>query len=304
MSTQATTMPPARGSQAISAARRMYWLVRRELWESRSIYLAPLAVAALIGAASLIGAVHLPVRLHALAALDPVEQHRVIEEPYTLAALLIMFTTMVVGIFYSLDALYGERRDRSVLFWKSMPVSDTATVLAKASIPLLVLPLVTFAITVVTYVFMLLLGSARMLVSGQSPAPLWAHLPFLKLSLELLYHLVAFHGLWWAPYWGWLLLVSAWSRRTPFLWAVLPPLAVAMLERIAFRTTYFGALLGLRFGGGPDDASSSSGTMTMASMTPGSPAQFLLSPGMWMGLAVAAALLAAAVRLRRWRGPI
>ena len=58
-----------------------------------------------------------------------------------------MGTAFIVGIFYSLDALHGERRDRSILFWKSMPVSDLTTVLSKASIPLVVLPLLSFAIS-------------------------------------------------------------------------------------------------------------------------------------------------------------
>ena len=59
-------------------------------------------------------------------------------------------------MFYCLDALYGERRDRSILFWKSLPVSDLTTVLSKASIPIVVLPLLTFAVTVATQLIMLL----------------------------------------------------------------------------------------------------------------------------------------------------
>ena len=72
--------------------------------------------------------------------------------PFTFAALLLMFTTsFIVGVFYCVDALQGERRHRSILFWKSLPVSDlTTTVLSKASIPFAMLPQVTFAVTVVT----------------------------------------------------------------------------------------------------------------------------------------------------------
>ncbi len=67
-----------------------------------------------------------------------------IEQPYTFAAGCIMATAFIVGVFYCLDALHGERRDRSILFWKSLPVSDLTTVLSKASIPLVVLPLLSF----------------------------------------------------------------------------------------------------------------------------------------------------------------
>jgi ABC-2 type transport system permease protein len=288
---------------AISATRPLYWSIRRELWENRSIYLAPLAVAALILLASLINSIRLPGRLHA-SGLDPVAQHKVIEGPYTFAALLLMFSTMVVGVFYCLDAFQGERRDRSILFWKSLPVSDRTTVLAKASIPLLVLPLVTFAITVVTQAIMLLLGSLRLLASGQSPAALWSNLSFFEMWVLLLYHLIATHALWWAPFWGWLLLVSAWARRAALLWATLPLLAIGMVEGIAFNTSHFAHLLGQRFMGGPATAVPGGDPMAMTSMTPGTPWQHLASPAFWLGLAVCAAFLAAAVRLRRSREPI
>ena len=169
----------------------------------------------------------------------------------TVAALLIMATTLVVGVFYCLDALHGERRDRSILFWKSLPVSDLTTVLSKASIPLVVLPLLTFAITVVTQLIMLLLSSAVLLGSGLSVATLWTHLPLFQMSLMLLYHLLTVHALWYAPIYGWLLLVSAWARRAPFLWAVLPLLAIGRVEKIAFNTSHFAAML-TRLGGGAE----------------------------------------------------
>jgi ABC-2 type transport system permease protein len=203
-------------------------------------------------------------------------------------------------VIYCLDALHGERRDRSVLFWKSLPVSDLTTVLAKASIPLVVLPLLTFAITVVTQIIMLLVGTARLMGTGLS---LWSHLPLSQMWLMLLYHLVAVHALSWAPFWGWLLLVSAWARRAPFLWATLPLLAIGLVEKIALNTTHFAALLGYRFMGGPESTTSTANPMSMAALTP-TPVQFLTSASFWMGLVVAAAFLAAAARMRRYRDPI
>ncbi len=307
MSTPSNAMPESPlesqviAPAVISPARLMYWAVRRELWESRSIYIAPLAVAALILAGFLISTIHLPDKMRAALALDPVQQHKLIEQPYTFAALLLMFSTIVVAVFYCLDALYGERRDRSVLFWKSLPVSDTTTVLSKAMIPVVVLPLLTFVITVVTHGIMLLLASARLAGTGLS---VWSHLSFAQMSVILFYHLVVGHGLWYAPFWGWLLLCSAWSKRAPFLWATLPLLAVGLVEKIAFSTSHFAGWLGYRFMGGPAGATADSGPMTMASITPATPAQFLASPGFWFGLAVTAAFLAAAVRLRRYREPI
>jgi len=110
----------------------MYWSVRRELWENRSIYIAPLAVAAVFLFGFLISTIHLPGKMRAASALDPLRQHELIAQPYLIASGLMMLTTLVVGVFYCLDALYGERRDRSILFWKSLPVSDLTTVLSKA----------------------------------------------------------------------------------------------------------------------------------------------------------------------------
>jgi ABC-2 type transport system permease protein len=289
---------------AISAARRMYWSVRRELWESRGIYIAPLAVAGLTLAGFLIRSIHLPEQMRAASALNPMQQHELIEQPYNFAAFLIMATTFIIAVLYCLDALHGERRDRSILFWKSLPVSDLTTVLSKASIPLVILPLVTFAVTVVTQWIMLLLSTAVLLASGVSVAALWTHLRLGHMSLMLLYHLLAIHGLWYAPIYGWLLLVSVWARRLPFLWAALPLLVIGVVERIAFNTSHFAAMLGHRISGGPEGAASTAGNMSMDSITHVTPGQFLISPGLWIGLAVAAAFIAAAVRLRRYREPI
>src|SRR5207248_4537794 len=97
---------------------------------------------------------------------DPLKLRAAIELPYDMAAMMIMFTAFIIGVFYCLDALHGERRERSILFWKSLPVSDLTTVLSKATIPLVVLPVVSFAIIVVTQFGMLLISTAALLPSG------------------------------------------------------------------------------------------------------------------------------------------
>jgi ABC-2 type transport system permease protein len=206
-------------------------------------------------------------------------------------------------VFYCLDALHGERRDRSILFWKSMPVSDLTTVLSKASIPLVVLPLLTFAIIVATQLIMLLLSTAVLLGSGLSVATLWTRLSLFQMSLMLLYHLLTVHVLWHAPIYSWLLLVSGWARRAAFLWAVLPVLVISVVEKIAFNTWHFAAMLGNRLTGGAE-AVAFPGRFPIDPGMQLTPGKFLSSPGLWIGLGVAAILLAAAVRLRRNREPI
>jgi len=298
-------MNPAVSSGAVAAkqaqvevpvGRVFYWSLRREIWENRSIYLVPLGVGVLIVLATAINVMHMAPNLHT-QPLDPAMRHDTAESPFIFASLLLMFSAMVVSVFYSVDALYGERRDRSVLFWKSMPVSDTVTVLAKLSIPLLVLPLVTFAVTFVTQVLMLLLAMMR---AGAGPA---SQLALFQMWWSECFHLVAYHGLWWAPFWGWFLLASAWARRAPLLWAVLPPLAIGFGERIAFGTSHFAHWLMFRFVGGmsgPPDAK----PMSMGALMPGTPLGFVTDIHVWTGFAMCAVCLALAVYLRRQRGPV
>jgi ABC-2 type transport system permease protein len=308
MNTQSSNMPGAFEAQmlapvALSPTRPLYWSVRRELWESRSIYIAPLAAAAVFLVGFLLSLIHLPQRMRALSTLDLAHQREAIAMPYDMVAALLMLTWMIVGAFYCLGALQGERRDRSILFWKSLPVSDLTTVLAKASIPFVVLPLLIFVITVVTQFIMLLLSTAVWSASGLNVATLWTQLSFPQMSLGLLYHLVTVHLLWEAPFYGWLLLVSAWARRAAFLWAALPLLAIGTFEKIVFNTQHFVTLLENRLTGGPE-AMTMPGTFPTNPMTHLTPGTYLTSPGLWLGLVFTALCLAAAVRLRRRRGPV
>jgi ABC-2 type transport system permease protein len=283
---------------AISPLRQFYWSILRELWEHRSIYVAPLAVAVLIVIAA---PFHVPAGVTAVNRAIPHDQ---IEEPYVIAALLLMFTTILVAFYYCLEAFQSERRDRSILFWKSLPVSDLITVLSKASIPLFVLPFATFVVTAVTHVLMLLLGSIRLGMEGAGFATLWKAVPVLQMWSVLFYHLMAGHGIWYAPFYGWLLLVSAWARRAPLLWATLPLLALSLLERIAFNTSHFVSLLAYRFMGAPAGSTAMAHPMSLETLIPPTPMEFLNSPGFWFGLAFFTACLGAALYLRRQRGPI
>src|SRR3984957_13826592 len=139
---------------AAAPTRPMYWSVRRELWENRSIYLAPLIAAAVMLFAFWTRAFHLPARVRAAEALDSVSSTNLLATPYAISAALIMITGFMVAVFYCLDALHGERRDRSILFWKSLPVSDLTTVLSKFSIPMVVIPVVAFLTIVIMQLIM------------------------------------------------------------------------------------------------------------------------------------------------------
>ena len=151
---------------------------------------------------------------------------------------------------------------------------------------------------------MLLLGSAVRLASGRSVTELWSQVPLFQMSLMLLYHLVTVHALWYAPIFGWLLLVSGWARRATFLWAALPLFAIGIIEKVAFHTSHFAALLGYRMSGPEAYPLAERGGDPMYSMATLDLGRFLSTPGLWLGLLFAALCLAAAVRLRRYREPI
>src|SRR6266566_2121914 len=290
---------------SIVPTRPMYWSVWRELWENRSLYIVPLIVAAVQVFGFAISTIGLAERRRGVLLLDPAHQRAAIEQPYDLAAMMMIFIVFIVGVFYCLDALHGERRDRSILFWKSLPVSDLTTVLSKVTIPLVVLPLVSFAITICVQLIMLLETSVALIVHGVSPATTWAHVPVFQNWLVLLYGLVVL-ALWHAPIYGWLLLVSGWARRATFLWAVLPLVAIGILEKIAFNTSHFASLVKDRLLGFAPHAFGfhGQGHPTIDSLSQLTPGAYLSSPGLWIGLVFAAVFIAAAVRLRRYRGPI
>jgi ABC-2 type transport system permease protein len=289
----------------LAATRPLYWSVRRELWENRSITIAPLIVTGVFLFGFLISTMTLPRRMHAALALDPAKQRAAVVMPYSFVAALLILTAFIVGAFYCLDALHSERRDRSILFWKSLPVSDRTTVLAKASIPLVVLPMLTFVLTVSAQLIMLLMSTAALAGKGPALATLWSDLPLFRMSLALVYGLITI-ALWHAPIYAWLLLVSGWARHAAFIWAILPLAAINIFERIAFRSSSFCSLLQYRlFGwfaqGFVGVARGNVQSDPLMAITPG---RFLSTPGVWIGLALAAVFLAAAVRLRRARGPI
>lgn len=294
--------------EAVTVTRRtwpFYWSVRRELWENRFIFIAPLAVAALVLVSYVFSTLRLPELLvaggmHGAGASAP--PHGL---PYSIGAVAVMVTGIIVGIFYCLGALFNERRDRSILFWKSLPVSDRVAVLSKAAIPLAVLPAIIFVIILAMQLAMLVLNLAIVVLNGESIPLFWMQWPFFQMSVVLLYGLVTL-AIWHAPIYAWMLLVSSWARRVPFLWAVLPPAGLCLVEKIALGTDYLGNALVNRIAGAfpaaftPVDL----GAGLPISLSQLAPMQFLTTPAMWSGLGVTFVLLAAAIRLRRYRGPI
>jgi ABC-2 type transport system permease protein len=307
MNTQSNAMPesfqsPAIAPAVVSVIRPYYWSVRRELWENRAVYLAPVIAAVVFLFGFLINIIRM--RRHIGASEFGTElQHNLLFMRYEIAAALIMGTAFIVGIFYTLDALYGERRDRSILFWKSLPVSDLTVVLSKITVPAVILPFVSLVVTIATQLIMIVLISVVFAGSGIDTAAMWTQESFFRVSLVMLYHIVTVHGLWYAPIYGWLLLVSAWAPRAPFMWAFLPPFVICGVEKLTFNTEYCLHLLGARLSGPAHQPLATGGAHgdPMAELIP---SHFFTEPGLWIGLAIAAAFVFAAVRLRRHQSPL
>jgi len=219
----------------------------------------------------------------------------------------------VVATFYLLDCLLADRKDRSILFWKSLPVSDLKTVLSKLLTAAVLIPLIAFAVSLVTHVLLLIVGTIDLLVLGASPwEMLWAPNPIFSTSALVFYAMIV-QVLWYLPLMGYLMLVSAFAKRAVMVWAVIPPLVISVLEQQLLGTRHFATLIADRLGGVfplAFDVNVRSGNVESLGELADkidSPlsevinvAPLLQSAGFWLGLVVAAGFIAGAVYLRRY----
>jgi len=297
-------------------------LVRRELWEHRSIIVTPIVIGVIVAMMSVTGQVAVSAMDHAvdiaLLGASNVGEH---ERAIALNVLLISISSLfvlamwVLTVFYTLDALYAERKDKSILFWRSMPVTDAETVISKLLTAIVVIPIVSFAIIAVTHLVVLVISSVWVGIRGANAWHLvWQSAPLADNWLATLTFVLAL-PLWLSPFIGWFLLVSAYTRRSPLLIAFLPIIILPMLERSLLGTSAFAEAIFVRtgaiplFGGraGSDFFEkeenlrrlAQSGDSALSIIDLGG---FLLSPGLWLGLLVCGLFTAAAVYVRRYRG--
>ena len=311
------------------------WLVKREFWEHRGGFLrAPVITAAIFLVLNLMGIVtgevmgrqmgfHLGIGSNNLHLLTQELDKQSMEAVGAGLDLVMYSSTMIIGIvlgfvvfFYCLGALYDDRRDRSILFWKSLPVSDTATVLSKVVSATVVAPLIAVVVGALTGLVMLLMFAITLSLHGVS---VW-HLLGLSHPLQVMANLVGsipLYVLWALPTVGWLMLCSAWARSKPFLWAVALPVAVGLL------ITWFGimglfnlpaswfwqevvgrGLLSL-FPGGSFSASprefTADGASNMSLLGVSHTWAALGTANLWIGVLAGVVLIAGAIWFRRWR---
>ena len=300
-----TQLPQSSRPQS-SRLQPFLWLVRRELWEHPALYVAPLGAAGVALLGFLASLIRLPHAAVSIAEGAPVKGAvGLIQAPYSFVALAVMLVGLLVSLFYALAALQNERRDRSIQFWKSLPVSDAQTVLAKAAVPMVLMPVIIFAVTAAAHTAMLLVSTVLALANGIDPGVIWS-----RTGVELMWIVVPYglvlNALWMAPVYGWLLLVSAWAKRATFVWALAPWLGMALFERLAFNSYHLIGYIGERLMGGFGEAFSKGGQgrAPVDSLADLDPLRFAANPQLWIGLAFCGLFLFAAVRLRRANDPI
>jgi ABC-2 type transport system permease protein len=296
-------------------------LIRRELWEHRSIYIAPIVIAALMTLTYLTGQVSIDGMKYADLGVVSVSNIPANARAAALSVVMIgtsttfIFAMLVLMAVYPLDALYAERKDRSILFWRSIPVTDFETVLSKLLTAMVVIPLVTFAMIALTHLVVLFITSIWISVRGGSGMQLiWGSAPFLDNWTATLIFVLTL-PLWLSPFIGWFLFVSAFTKRSPFLTAVLPLVVLPLLEKLLFDSAVFAEAFFVRSIQMPlfidlemmakliEDAENfqslaNADLSLLGLMDIGG---FLTTPGLWLGLVVCGLFSTAAIYVRRYR---
>lgn len=296
-------------------------LLQRELWEHRAIYVAPIVVAILMILASLTGQIsvdgmeHVDIGLVGAANIPENARSAVLSGIMISLSTTFIFAMWILTIFYALDSLYAERKDRSILFWRSIPSTDFETVLSKLLTALLVIPLITFAAIVVTHLAVLLITSVWIGARGGSGMSLvWGSAPFLDNWTATLIFVLAL-PLWLSPFVGWFLFVSAYTKRSPFLTAFLPIAVLPLLEKMLFDSAVFAEAFFVRsikmplfidlstmedlFDEAENFAELANNELTLLGLM--DLGGFITNPGLWLGIIVCGLFTAAAIYVRRYR---
>ena len=328
---------------SISPAKKMSWLIRRELWEHKGMLLwtpALIGIVMTVLATLLTAATVANTKLHTALTVNGEDiswaaifntmsfsPHRkqileTVAGNYTNVAAPLFLALGFLVFFYCLSALHDDRRDRSVLFWKSLPVSDTQTVLSKVAIALLVAPLVVLVTACLTAVALLLALSGVLAANGIHVLGELAAMPALYLGPLGLFGMLPVYCLWALPTVGWLLMVSSWARSKVFIWAVGVPLLllilVAWVDKLAqlqgslewlqlnvIARSLLGTLPGNWYLFEPGLLPATTVAVGKAHVVRpellASSWSSLRQPAAWTGAAAGAAMIWAAIRLRRWR---
>ena len=222
-------------------------LLKRELWEHRSIYVTPVAIASIVTLGTLAALVfaggfakELDLAIFGATNLAGDSERKVVLTGFFIGtSWLFIFAAYVLTVFYTLDSLYAERKDKSILFWRSLPITDAEAVLSKLVTALLVIPLVTIVAIMATHIVNLIVTSLWVSAKGGDAGLLiWGSVPLLDNWLAGLIVVLA-SAIWMSPFVGWFLFVSAFTKRAPLLMAFMPLVLIPLLEVIFLRSSVF-----------------------------------------------------------------
>jgi len=295
-------------------------LIRRELWEHRAIYVTPAAIAVIVTLAvlamlMLASGFAKELNLAFFGAQNiagDVERRVILTIFFIVTSSVFVVALIFLTVFYSLDSLYAERKDRSILFWRSMPVTDAETVISKLLTATIVIPAITAVGIWVTHLINLIVTSLWVTTKGGDAGILiWGSVSFFDNWLAALVIVVA-SGLWMSPFIAWFLFVSTWAKRMPIMWAFLPPIVLGLLEWIVFRTEYFVTTIAARGNITPlfdglsivqffEEKPWRDGVENISLLEHMDLLGFVTNPGFWSGLLVCGILTTAAIYVRRFR---
>ena len=295
-------------------------LIKRELWEHRSIYVTPAAIAVIVTLGVLATlmlasgfAKELDVAIFGAQNLaGDVERRAALTGFFVGTSWVFLVALMFLTVFYSLDSLYAERKDKSILFWRSMPATDAETVISKLLTAAIVIPVITAVGIWATHLVNLIVTSLWVSAKGGDAGVLiWGSVPILDNWLAALIVVVA-SGLWMSPFIAWFLFVSTWAKRMPILMAFMPPIVLGLLEWIVFRTQYFLTTIGDRGDMTPlfhsmslerffEEEQWRDGVENISLLQHMDLVGFVTDPGFWSGLLVCGILTTAAIYVRRYR---
>ena len=223
-----------------------------------------------------------------------------------------LFGSAVLTVFYCLDSLYSERKNKSILFWRSLPITDAETVLSKFLTAAVAIPLLAFGVVIATHLLILLLtGIFVDIEGGSSMLLIWKSAPFFDAWAGLLIIMLML-PIWFSPFIGWFLFVSAWTKRSPLLMAFLPLIIVPTLEYWVLRTYMIGDAIKSRFTQLPifrdiemqtifDEHEFIANVDSVSLLGLIDIGNFLASPAMWAGVIVCGLFTTAAIYVRRYR---
>lgn len=198
-------------------------LIRREIWEHRSIYVTPTAIASIVSLSVLAMLVfasgfakELDVAIFGASNLaGEGERKAALTAFFVGTSWLFLVGLAILTVFYSLDSLYGERKDKSILFWRSLPVTDAETVISKLLTAVFVIPVVAVMGIIVTHLVNLIITSIWVSMKGGDAGLLiWGSVPLFDNWVAAFIVLVG-SGIWMSPFIAWFLFVSAWTKRAP-----------------------------------------------------------------------------------------